>query len=350
MRVGRPRLSRAGEQPVAYAFSRNAHEHVLLTDPASISEDETGSLPDVTLAAVPAAFFRAKDSPLRSALRLDTDRACFALFPRHAGELRLNALLRAAACSAEFDAADAAHALGTNVVALALPGSLATLLASVDCDHLHAANLELLALVGEDEDDASYEDMRQELEPTMWSDLEAYIARRASNPAPSHIMGTVEELLRLCYQTPWHIPVSYLHIPPTAFSSTLCPMVIDVDQTSVVSQGTARKEDALWHLFVAWHPVRAALVRWLGLSGRTVATALLDAEAVGDIDRAWARAWLVVAAARTASPGTQNLFAALPPDLVAQFLAPHVLFASLSVPANSLQLPGGNSSEFRVEL
>jgi hypothetical protein len=350
MRVGRPRLSRAGEQPVAYAFSRNAHEHVLLADPAAISEAETASSPRVIPAAVPVAFFRAKDSPLRSALRLDADRACFALFPRHEGELRFNALLHSAAGSAEFDAVDAAHALGTNVVALALPGRLAALLASVDCDHLYAANLELLALIGEDEDDTGYEDMRRELEPTMWCDLEAYIARRPSTPAPPHVMRTVEELLRLCYQTPWHIPVPYLHIPPTDFASAMCPMVVGLNRTSVDSQGTCRKEDALWHLFLAWHPARAALVRWLGLSGRTVATALLDAEAVGDIDRAWARAWLVVAAARTASSGTQNLFAALPPDLVAQVVAPHVLFASLSVPANSLQISGGVSSEAGVDL
>jgi hypothetical protein len=368
MRVGRPRLSSAGEQHSAYAFARNPHEHVILAEPLDPDAEITDA------AAVSAALFRSQTSPLRtstttttsassnnSALRLDPGRARLALFPRNARDLRANALLHDAARSAEFSPADAAAAFGTNVVALAFPAPLAALLAAIDAPHLRAASIELLALVAEDEDDAGREDMQRELEPSVWRDLTARMAVRPSQPAPPHIMQTVEQLLRMCYRTPWYIAVPCLHVAPADIVAALCRQAAGnqpcnendmatragqdhnkIDQTSqatncTLAQSPSSRETALWDLFQAWHPVRVALVDRLGISGRVAATALLDAESVGEIENAWTRAHVVVAASR-ASRDTFNVFSMLPHDLVTRTLAPRVLLAGLSVQENCLQI------------
>lgn len=278
-------------------------------------------------------------SALKEGLQIDKDVIALNLYPRTQRDLAMNKVLLEAAQSASFDPTCLNELLGTNLFGLILPSRLATFLCSTTAEGLDTCVLEVLSLIAEDETDSGLAAMERELEPSVWEQLERYRRSKSNsdmNGRPRSLVRSVETLLRMCYLTPWRISVNALHVPPERMACLIDPCSGNCPCPQSGSEGLCTDIDmkleatfaTYWSLLCAWHNLHNVLVLQLGISGREVATALLDARVADCDELAWAKARLVVHAAR-APPRPDNLFATLPLDVVKGVLAPHVLWQGL---------------------
>lgn len=290
-------------------------------------------------------------------LRYGRSIACFNLYPACRRDLLVNDLLWRVAQKGEYDPADGNILLENNILSLAMPHKFFSFLANISRQDLHVCMLQVLALIAEDEDAEGLALMRSELDETVWTDLENYMATTAG---PSSIDGTtelglklrrdVEMLLRLCYLSPWKIDVYAAYVTPqdmaTALSATSrgYDITTDVTDRKLVRSGARRPVSAgslimngvspprvrptsktmvFWKLFLDWRRYRKVLVQGLGINAAQITSIMLHSIAEGTQKMAWERAYLVMAC----SLRRGNLFSSVPREVVFNIIAPHVLLA-----------------------
>lgn len=290
-------------------------------------------------------------------LRYGRSVACFNLYPACRRDLLLNNLLWRVAQKGEYDPADGNVLLENNVFSLAMPHKFFSFLAGISREDLHVCMLQVLALIAEDEDAEGLALMRSELDETVWSDLENYMAKGGgastidgSTELGLKLMRNVEMLLRLCYLSPWKIDVYAAYVTPqdmaTVLSDTSRGLDIGVNVADrklvrsgarrpvsagpVVSKGASpprmratSKTMVFWKLFLDWRRYRKVLVQGMGIDAAEVTSAMLHSIVEGTQKVAWERAELVMAS----SLQRDNLFSSLPREVVFNIVAPYVLLA-----------------------
>lgn len=319
------------------------------------------------------SFFSIGSSRIVHHLRYGRSVACFNLYPSTNRDLQINHLLWSVAQTGEYDPSKGNRLLGNNVLCLALPRKFHSFLRSISREDLHTCMLQVLALIAEDEDNEGLALMRSELCPSVWKDLEAYMARTGrldridgSTERGLKLMRDVEMLLRLCYLSPWKIDVYASYISPLDMHNLLVtrypvnsyepfPRKMLVRSTarrpvssltgSTSTDGRSRvmansKTLVFWKLFLDWRRYRKVLVSGLGIHATTVAKVMLQSIANGTQNSAWEKAELVIAAACVEG----NMFSKLPLDVVVSTIAPYVLLESSKPQPRSRELRGGNDS------
>lgn len=272
-------------------------------------------------------------------LRYGRGLASLNLYPTSAACVATNELLWQAAHAGEHAAAGDAL-LGTNVLALAMSEELFGFLRRVSLPGLRRCVLEFLALLAADETAEGLALMAGELEPDVWEDL---CTLRADDVRPGgQSLRDVEALRAMCCLSPWRVDVYAAYVTPTDMRAVLTAKEHEQDEpTPSGAEGGAggqytppnlaakirarapSKNVVYWKLFCDWQTYRRIWVQRLGVHPADAAAAMCAAVADGRHNAAWGRAEVVLMCAAR----SDNLFSAIPKDVVCNILAPHVLLA-----------------------
>lgn len=253
----------------------------------------------------------------RSFLKTSRSVISFTIFPTNADALEINRMLWQLAHSGYYDSSEDILLKLTNkkVWCVGLPTQLFIFLSSVTLDELQTAIVDFLLLLHSqlitDTDQHALHNFLDQLHPPILARvLDRVAAADDVEPAPGRRADVLEQLVQLCFLTPWDHPVFMAY--ETHGNQT--------ESGSTILSCMTAESNALHELQAAWMELEACL-RYTGVTARGVTDALQRAVNSGKGQIMLQRASLVASMGRSES----SMLSRLPPDVLDFHLVPWVL-------------------------